>query len=103
MNIIERLQEWRNENARKQRAKERSRLQAIVAEMRVEKNNGRLRALLLGLPGVCRVTTESGGFKRAYCDAHFRSGHQFTGSGLWARDAIRNCTAKVVWHLRKKV
>ncbi|GAG51402.1 unnamed protein product [marine sediment metagenome] len=100
MNLIEKFQEWRRENARKERAKKRKRLRSIVAEMRKEENNGRLRHLLFSFPDVVSVTLDSGGWSKARCEARLRSGHEFTGRSLFAQDAIRNCAAKVAFYLR---
>lgn len=102
MNIIERLQEWQENQERKRRNKYCKRLRLLVAEIRAEKNRGRLSRLVLELPSVSRVDTESGGFRMAYCTAYLRDGYSFVGRDLFIRDAIRNCAAKVIWYLRKQ-
>ena len=104
--MIERLRNFFSERKERKRLLHkklrRERLGKIIREAKSTNNDGLLRRQLLNIAGVVHVSTESGGFRRAFVDVQMSDGYEITTSDLLLGDALKKAIARAVSRLRTK-
>ena len=91
------VREWLKRRSRIRKAR---RLRSIIRDFRKQTNIGRLKHLVMRLPGVVSMTFEDE--RRYYCKVRLGTGHEFSGSGDTAYHALLSVLIELIWHYNRE-